>query len=179
MRIIAGEAGGRRLKAPEDDRIRPTSDKVREAVFNMLQMYVQDSVVADVFCGTGGLGLEALSRGAGKCYFFDNSRKSMALTEENIRTCRMEDRAVTSVCDFRKAVAQLAEPVDIVFLDPPYETGMLQECIEILAGSGKVKKGGLIVAEHPKTEDLPDEYFGFEKIREKKYGMIMVTIYRK
>ena len=179
MRIIAGEAGGRKLKAPEDDRIRPTSDKVREAVFNMLQMYVPDAVVADIFCGTGGLGLEALSRGAAKCFFFDSSRKSMALTEENIRTCRMEDRAVTNVCDFRKAVAMLSEPVDIVFLDPPYETGMLQESIELLAKQGKVKEGGFIVAEHPKTEELPEEYFGLMKIREKKYGMIMVTIYRK
>ena len=179
MRIIAGEAGGRRLKAPEDDRIRPTSDKVREAIFNMLQMYVQDAVVADVFCGTGGLGLEALSRGAAKCFFFDNSRKSMALTEENIRTCRMEDRSVTNICDFRKAVSLLDEPVDIAFLDPPYETGMLQECIELLAQQDKVKDGGLIVAEHPRTEQFPDEYHGFTKMREKKYGMIMVTIYSK
>ena len=179
MRIIAGEAGGRKLRAPEDDRIRPTSDKVREAIFNMLQMYIDDAVVDDIFCGTGGLGLEALSRGAAKCYFFDNSRKSMALTEENIAICKMEDRAVTNVCDFRKAVAMLDEPVDIVFLDPPYETGMLQKCIGLLAEQEKVKDGGLIVAEHPKTEDLPDGYFGFTKMREKKYGMIMVTIYSK
>ena len=179
MRIIAGEAGGRKIKAPEDNRIRPTSDKVREAVFNMLQMYTEDAVVADIFCGTGCLGLEALSRGAARCFFFDNSRKSMALTEENIRTCRMEDRAETDVCDFRKAVALLPEPVDMAFLDPPYETGMLQECIELLSKQGRIKEGGLIIAEHPKTEKLPDEYFGFSKKREKKYGMIMVTIYQR
>ena len=92
MRIIAGELKGRRLTAPKDESVRPTAEKVREAVFSMLQTYIPDAVVVDLFAGTGSLGLEALSRGARRAYFVDRDRTSIALVKANVGTCGVEDR---------------------------------------------------------------------------------------
>ena len=101
MRIIAGDFKGRRLFAPKDGKIRPTTDKVKESIFNMIAAYLGDAVVIDLFSGTGNLGLEAISRGAARCYFGDRSRESMELTRQNIAHCRQEDRAVTIPWRFR------------------------------------------------------------------------------
>ncbi|MDD3169680.1 MAG: RsmD family RNA methyltransferase, partial [Eubacteriales bacterium] len=94
MRIIAGDFKGKRLFTPKDSKIRPTTDKVKESIFNMIAPYLEDAVAIDLFSGTGNLGLEAISRGAKRCYFGDKSRESMELTRQNIAHCRQEDRAV-------------------------------------------------------------------------------------
>ena len=99
MRIIAGEFKGRRLRSPEDRRVRPTSDKVKEAVFSMLSPYLYDSTAADLFAGTGSLGLEAISRGARRVYFSDRDRRSIALIRDNVAHCRAEDRSVILCSD--------------------------------------------------------------------------------
>lgn len=179
MRIIAGEYKGRRLNAPENNRVRPTTGKVKEAIFAMLMNNICDSVVVDLFAGTGNLGLEALSRGAEKCYFGDNSRESLKLISENISYCRAEDKSVVLPGSYEKVLERIREKVDIFLLDPPYKDGLMNGAVEKIAELDLLSDDGLIVAEHHQAEILPDKIGAFTKIKEKKYGTIIVDIYSK
>ena len=120
MRIIAGDYKGRRLYTPEDRRIRPTADKVKEALFSIIGDDIDEAVVCDLFSGTGNLGLEALSRGADKCYFGDNSADSIRLIKENIEMCRAGEYSEVIHGDFKKTLSMINEKVNVFFLDPPY-----------------------------------------------------------
>lgn len=130
MRIIAGEYKGRRITAPEDTNVRPTTGKVKEAIFAMLMNDIYDAVTVDLFAGTGNLGLEALSRGARKCYFGDNSRDSLRLIKENIAHCRAEDKSVVIAGSYEKVLDRINEKADIVLLDPPYKEGLMLKCLQ-------------------------------------------------
>ncbi|MGI6748851.1 MAG: 16S rRNA (guanine(966)-N(2))-methyltransferase RsmD [Anaerovoracaceae bacterium] len=177
MRIIAGEFKGRKLFTPKNDIIRPTSDKVKEAVFSMIAANIVDSVVIDLFSGTGNLGLEALSRGAKRCYFVDKSRASMKIILQNIAHCNQDEKAITIIGDFEKALRKIPEKADIIFLDPPYEAGLLTDCFYFISELSLLSEGGVIVAEHKNAESLPDTISGFTKIKEKQYGSIAISIY--
>lgn len=179
MRIISGEFKGRRLNAPENDKVRPTTGKVKEAIFSMLMNDIFDAVCLDLFAGTGNLGIEAISRGARKCYFGDNSRESLKLINENIRYCKAEDRAVVIPGSFEKVVDRVNEKVDIVFLDPPYRDGLMIKAIERILEQDILGDEGLIVAEHHSTETLPETIGSLTKLKEKRYGTILVNIYGK
>ena len=179
MRIIAGEYKGRRLNAPENNRVRPTTGKVKEAIFAMLMNNICDAVVVDLFAGTGNLGLEALSRGAEKCYFGDNSRESLKLISENISYCRAEDKSLVLPGSYEKVLERIIEKVDIFLLDPPYKDGLMNGALEKIAELDLLSDDGLIVAEHHQAEILPDKIGAFTKIKEKKYGTIIVDIYSK
>lgn len=178
MRIIAGEFKGRRLESPEDDKIRPTTDKVKEAMFSIVSPWIFDSVCADLFSGTGNLGLEALSRGAAKCYFGDNSRKSIGITKRNIEYCRAGSRAALIPGDYARAMEYIREKVDIFFLDPPYESGYYEGFFERIRQLELLAEDGIIVAEHRSDLTLPEELSGFVKFKERKYGNIILSIYR-
>ncbi|MEG0156799.1 MAG: 16S rRNA (guanine(966)-N(2))-methyltransferase RsmD [Anaerovoracaceae bacterium] len=177
MRIIAGDFKGRRLFTPADNSVRPTTDKVKEALFSIISPNIYDSVVCDLFAGTGNLGLEALSRGAKHCYFSDHAGESMKLIKENIAHCKAEEYATVIHGDFRRALDQIHEPVDIFLLDPPYKNGILESAIEEISSKELLAEGGLIIAEHPKEETLPEELFGFRKQKEKRYGRVVLSIY--
>lgn len=179
MRIIAGDYKGRRLHTPLDDRIRPTTDKVKEAVFSILNshMSLYDKMVLDLFAGTGNLGLEALSRGARHCWFGDNSRDSLRLLKENIAYCRAVDKATVMAGDFRKVLANVKTKMDVIFLDPPYNKGILTQCFPAIQEYGVLAEGGIIIAEHRREETLPDRMGNFEKIKERKYGTVVISIY--
>lgn len=177
MRVIAGEYKGRRLEAPKDYSVRPTTDKVKEALFSILAEKVWGSSVLDLFSGTGNLGIEALSRGAELCVFGDNSSESLRLIKSNIAHCRAEKGARISAGDFKKTLAGLGEKFDIILLDPPYGKGFLEPCFEMIRDHELLKEGGVIVAEHRKEEVLPEEFCGFQKVKERKYGVIMLSIY--
>lgn len=177
MRIIAGEYKGRRLTSPVDDRVRPTTDKVKEAIFSILTNEIYESNVLDLFSGSGNLGLEALSRGAEHCWFCDSSRDSLKLIRENIRYCRADEKATVIAGDFRKVLSGLDTKMDIILLDPPYGKGMLPECFELIGEYDLLTENGLILAEHRKEEELPEEMGGFRKIKERKYGKVVVSIY--
>lgn len=179
MRIIAGDYKGRRLHTPVDERIRPTTDKVKEAVFSMLdsQIGLFGIRALDLFSGTGNLGLEALSRGARHCWFGDSSRDSLKLIKENIAYCRAQDKSTVLAGDFRKTLGRLETRMDVIFLDPPYGMGLLPECFSLIREYGCLAEDGLIVAEHRREEQLPEELEGFEKIKEKKYGTVVISIY--
>ena len=177
MRIIAGELKGRRLKTPYDDRVRPTTDKVKEAVFSMISPYLYDSVAVDLFAGTGNLGLEAISRGARRVYFADKDRRSIALVRENTAYCRVEDRSVILWSDYRDALLKIEDPVDIIFLDPPYGSGFLEDALEMIASCGILSDGGIVVAEYAVGEELPDSFGALSVIKKKKYGKIGISVY--
>ena len=177
MRIIAGEFKGRRLETPKDNSVRPTTDKAREALFSILANDIWGSRVLDLFGGTGGLGLEALSRGAAECVFADQSRDSIRMIRNNIAHCGAEERSRVLTGDFRKVLSSQRKPFDIIFLDPPYGSGMMDECFRLISENELLNEDGLIVAEHRKEETFPEEYHGFTKIKERRYGIVMLSIY--
>lgn len=177
MRIITGEYKGRRLEMPNDNNIRPTTEKVKEAIFSMLMHDIPDAVCVDLFAGTGNLGLEALSRGAKKCYFGDKSRESIALVKRNISMCRANDKAAVIPGEYQKVLQRLSEKVDVFFLDPPYKDGLMADCISMIYELDLLAEDGIIMAEHGKEEELPDMIAGFEKIKERKYGTVVITLY--
>ena len=177
MRIIAGEYKGRRLKSPADDSIRPTADKVKEALFSMLTEHIYGSRVLDLFSGTGNLGIEALSRGAEECVFGDSSKESIRLIKENIAHCRAETGAVVVPGDFRKLLMNVDGEFDVILLDPPYGKGLMEPCFELIRERQLLAEGGVIIAEHRKEEVLPKEFCGFEKVKERKYGIVVLSIY--
>ncbi len=177
MRIIAGEFKGRRLKTPDDMRVRPTSDKVKEAVFSMISPYLYDSAAADLFAGTGNLGLEAISRGARRVYFSDKDRRSVSLVRQNVAHCRAEDRAVVLWADYKDALRRLEEPLDIVFLDPPYDSDFLEDALKRIESEGVLNEGGIVVAEHASGASLPEVLGKLTKIKSKRYGKIGISLY--
>lgn len=179
MRIITGEYKGRRLISPENDDIRPTSDKVKEALFSMIAFDLEEAVCVDLFAGTGNLGLEALSRGAAKCYFCDNSKEALGMIRKNIAHCKADQKAVVLPGDFRKGIGRIKEQADFIFADPPYDSGLYDKVFEAVDESGLLKDEGLIIAEHWHTMDMADQIYGFIKIKERKYGHIILSLYRK
>jgi len=177
LRIIAGDLKGRRLFTPNDNKIRPTSDKVKESMFNMISEYVEDAIVVDLFSGTGNLGLEAISRGASRCYFGDKAKDSVDLTNKNISYCKVQDKSVTIIGAFDKVLKRIPGKVDLIFLDPPYKHGLIDRCLLIVSELSLLTENGIIVAEHDAKDLLPEKIYKFNKIKEKKYGTIGITIY--
>lgn len=178
MRIITGAYRGRRLLSPKDLSVRPTSDRVKEAIFSMISDNISESVVLDLFAGTGSLGLEALSRGAKHCYFIDNDRESVRLIKENINHCGAGDESTLFVGDFNYALTRIKEALDLVFLDPPYEGNALEKALTKLGEENFMAPGGLVVTEHGPKKIMPDNVGSLEKLKEKKYGTVHVTIYQ-
>lgn len=179
MRIITGEYKGRRLESPVGYDIRPTSDKVKESIFNLLMHDLWQSVCVDLFAGTGNLGLEALSRGAKKCYFCDNSRDSIKLIKMNIEKCKAEEKSKVIIGNYMKCLERMKEQADIFFVDPPYRDGLYEKCLGAIDELDLLSDKGIIVAEHDKTVKLPERIGGLEKYKERNYGKIFVSLYRK
>ena len=171
---------GRRLKSPKTDDVRPTSDKVKEAVFSMLLPWLEDAPVCmDVFAGSGNLGLEAISRGASKVFFSDSSRESLALCRENASLCGVTDRCVFLSGDFRSNIRRVKETVDIFFLDPPYADRSIPEALQAIDEAGNCRPGTVVVCEQRHKDVLPGELYGFTCIKDRRYGATGVTIYER
>jgi 16S rRNA (guanine(966)-N(2))-methyltransferase RsmD len=184
LRVVAGKYKGRRLISPDGTDVRPTSSKVKEAVFSMLTGYLEDAIVIDLFCGTGSLGIEALSRGAQRCYFCDILPSSIALLNENLTHIKVPPKdAIVLRGDFRRTARIAGEKIqvgaDIVFADPPYSAGFEKEIMQTLAGCGIMKSGGLLLLEHAieRSPELNAE--GFERIRVKRYGKTGICLFQK
>ena len=176
MRIIAGEWRGRRLETREGMDVRPTPERVKEALFNILQFQLEGRRVLDLFAGSGQLGLEALSRGAAEAVFVDESRDSAAVVKRNIASLKAEAKTRLYQTDFAAFLMRHQEPFDIVFLDPPYRSGKLEAALPLAAAI--TNPGGTIIAEHPTDEELPDEAGDFRKGKSYRYGKIYLTVYR-
>jgi 16S rRNA (guanine966-N2)-methyltransferase len=181
MRIVAGKYGGRKLYVPKNYDVRPTSDKVRGAIFNALGSMgaVDGAVVIDAFCGTGALGIEALSRGAAQCVFIDKARVSLDLARENIRALGADNDARFILKATENMVARGADVslVDLVFLDPPYHKGLAEKALAALIRSDWLAKDCVVVIEAEKayTPALPPEV---DVLNERLYGDTKVVFAR-
>ena len=173
MRIIGGSVRGRKLTALPGDHTRPTLDKVRGAVFNVL-FDVVDDVVLDLFGGSGAMALEALSRGAERAVIVENDAGAFGVIRENRERCSFEDRAELRFGDFRRVLRE-GERFDLIFLDPPYKSGLLEEALKMIADMDLLKPGGVIVAETSVEEEplLPAENMRIDKV--KQYGKTKIS----
>lgn len=181
MRIIAGEAGGRRLATPKGTHIRPVLDQVKESIFNIL-FDVQNLRVLDLFAGTGSIGLEAVSRGAGKAVFVDNDREAISIIRENIKRCRFEKKTnlVPRHIDIAiKMLSKKNEKFDLIFIDPPYLKGLVVSTINKVFESGLLAEDGLIITEHHPKEPVRNLAKGIEISDQRKYGQTMITFLKK
>lgn len=176
MRVITGTARGRRLTAPEGLDVRPTTDKVKEAVFSAIQFELAGAAVLDLFAGSGQMGIEALSRGASKAVFVDNSPKAVKCVGENIRAAKFERSAQILSRDSFDYIRLTAETFDIIILDPPYRKGHIAEVLPLAAK--KLNKGGSIICEYESEMDEPQAPEGLELKKTYRYGKINVTIFR-
>lgn len=171
MRVIAGTARSLPLKTPGGLDTRPTTDRIKETLFNMLQTYIPGSVFVDMFSGSGGIGIEAISRGAAKAYFIENAPKSLSCIEENLRFTKFTDRAIVIKQDAVSALHNIYEKrVDIIFMDPPYEQEYERRVLEQLSRMKYVSEDTLIVVEASLHTDFSylDE-LGYYMEKEKKY----------
>ena len=171
MRVITGEAKGRRLKTLNGDDVRPTAERVKEALFS-----IEGRNVLDLFAGSGQLGIEAVSRGARRCVFVDSSRQSISIVRENLEHCKLTDRARVVQSDALAFLAGCGEKFDIALLDPPYYAGLLEKVLPVLAQ--KMNVGGVIICETPSDIALPEEAGEFTKRREYRYGRVVLNLYR-
>lgn len=176
MRVITGSARGRRLLTLEGNDVRPTTDKVKEAMFSIIQFELEGRRVLDLFAGSGQLGIEALSRGADSCVFVDASKKAIEIVRQNLTATGFARRASVLHGDALRYLQTCRDRFDVVFLDPPYGTGTLQKALALLPPL--VRRSGVIVCEAPKGEALPETVGDFQIRRTYQYSKVSLTVYR-
>jgi 16S rRNA (guanine966-N2)-methyltransferase len=182
VRVVSGTCKGRPLKAVPGNTTRPTTDKVKEALFNMIGPYFDGGIGLDLFAGSGGLGLEALSRGLERVIFIDRESKAIQVINENIRACKFEEQTEVYRNDAERALKALIKreiTFDYIFLDPPYKKQQLVSLMEKMDQQNVVKTNGIIVCEHSFDVELPQLVGQLTQIKHEKYGMIAVTIYSR
>jgi len=180
VRIIAGVSKGRKLHPLKGIAIRPTADHLRESIFNILAGYVEGAVVLDLFAGTGSLGMEALSRGAASCVFVDSSRKAVELLNRNILTCGLQEQCTILKRDVLRGLNFLiatGHTFDLVFMDPPYNRGYVEQTLRLLGDCKCIANGGYIIVEHSRHETLSRKTAHFEQSSERQYGKSLVSFY--
>ncbi|OMF37416.1 16S rRNA (guanine(966)-N(2))-methyltransferase RsmD [Paenibacillus sp. FSL H8-0548] len=180
MRVIAGEAKGRTLKAVPGMNTRPTTDKVKEAVFSMIGPYFDGGMALDLFAGTGGLGIEAWSRGIEKTVFIDREKISVDTIKQNVQTVNMGSAAEIYRNDAERALKALAkrgQRFRLVFLDPPYKMISMDSLMAQLVENQLLEQDAIIVVEHDAAHLYPEQLEHFEQLKHSKYGDIAVSIY--
>lgn len=179
MRVITGTARGRRLGELKGSATRPTTDKVKEAMFSAIQFQVQGARVLDLFAGTGQLGIEALSRGAQSAVFVDSRREAVQLVRDNLALTRLEANAQVVCGDALGYLAGTAQRFDLIFLDPPYAAELLTQALARIMQDDLVSPGGFIVAESAHDKLLPAPLPPYCVQREYHYGSIKVTLFHR
>ncbi|MBQ6820155.1 MAG: 16S rRNA (guanine(966)-N(2))-methyltransferase RsmD [Clostridium sp.] len=180
MRIIAGKARGRKLLPPSTIETRPTLDRVKESMFSIIQNYIPDSVVVDVFAGTGSLGLEAASRGAKEVYLVDKSNTTFPILKKNVENLKFQDFCFPLNLDSYDALNMLSKKnkeFDIIFIDPPYCKEMIPKAIEIIKNNNLLKRNGIIVTKIDSIEEIYEGYKDIMLLKSKKYGNTTVCLY--
>jgi 16S rRNA (guanine(966)-N(2))-methyltransferase RsmD len=180
LRVIGGEYRGRRLRAPSGISTRPTSDRVREALFDILARHVPGATFLDAYAGSGAVGIEALSRGAAECVFVESGHGAASLLASNLASLRIADRASVLEIPFVQAAERLAgaeKTFDLVFIDPPYRRDEVPRSLALVASKGLLATGGLLIAEHDAGETLPGSEGNLRRIRSVKYGGTRLTFY--
>lgn len=185
MRVIGGSSRGRRLHTPRGLSVRPTSDKVKEALFNILSGLMgplDGCAVLDIFAGTGNLGIEALSRGAAKAVFIDSSRDSAAIIAKNLSLTGFTDKSRVLVKDFCPALGILDSSGDVfqlIFVDPPYQKGLIEKCLGQLQKSMIIDEQTMVVAEFSSREDIADCHGCLQQIDKRLYGDTALAFFTK
>lgn len=177
MRVITGTARGVQLKTPEGMLTRPTADRVKEALFSIINFDIPGAKVLDLFGGTGQLGIEALSRGAERSVFVDAREDACKLIRENLRRTKLEGTVVRS--DYMDYLNRCKETFSIIFLDPPYAEEYLENAIKRITEIDILQTDGIIVAERPVGKELSWEFDSYQRSKDYKYGKTLLTIYRK
>ncbi|MBQ3149930.1 MAG: 16S rRNA (guanine(966)-N(2))-methyltransferase RsmD [Clostridia bacterium] len=177
MRVITGIARGRNLEALPGDDVRPTYDRVKEAMFSIIQFEIEGRRVLDLFAGSGQLGIEALSRGAQSATFIDNSKKSIEIVRKNLAAVKMSDKATVIQADAASFMANCAGRFDIAFLDTPYDSKLIEKVLPDVAR--RMAEGGVIICETDLSGELPETAEDFNIYRTYKYGKTKITVYRR
>lgn len=180
MRVVSGAARGRRLRAPAGRRTRPTSDKVKEALFDLLSLEWSGRVVLDLFAGSGALGIEALSRGAKRAVFVEKDLVAVRSLRANLETCSMLDRAKVVKADVIRFLQRGSEGhrFDVILADPPYDKGLAMVCARAVGKGEWLEKDGVLVLEHSPREDLPESLGVLIRFKLRRYGDTCVSFYR-
>lgn len=176
MRIISGIRRGHKLTEFQGDDIRPTTDRVKEAIFNIIQSYVPDAAVLDMFCGSGALSFEALSRGARKAVCLDLDKRSIDVIRKNAEDLRFTDKCEIINISCFDYMERAKEKFDIIFLDPPYNKGFIEPVLEGIVKNELLSEDGVIVLESDNT-DYHEEIKGLELIKQRRYGRTYITVY--
>ncbi len=176
MRIISGTRRGHKLTEFSGDDIRPTTDRVKEAVFNLIQAYVPDAVMLDLFSGSGALSFEALSRGALRAVCVDKDKRSVDVIRKNAASLRFEDKCEIVCSSCFDYMAGTKEKFDIIFLDPPYNKGFIEPVLSAIAKNCLLNEDGIIVLESDGT-DYRDETAAFSVMKQRRYGRTYITVY--
>lgn len=179
MRVITGKARGIQLKTPDGMLTRPTADRVKEALFSIINYDIPGAKVLDLFGGTGQLGIEALSRGAKSAVFVDAREDACKLIRENLKRTRLEREGRVVRSDYLDFLSRCKENFDIILLDPPYAEVFLENALKRITEIDILQSGGIIVAERPLGKELPWEIDGYTRSKDYKYGKILLTLYRK
>lgn len=179
MRVITGKARGVQLKTPEGMLTRPTADRVKEALFSIINFEVPGAHVLDLFGGTGQLGIEALSRGAEQAVFVDAREDACRLIKENLRRTKLESCGRVIRSDYLDYLSRCKENFDIILLDPPYAEVFLENALKRICEIDILRSNGIIVTERPLGKELPWEFEGYSRSKDYKYGKTLLTIFRK
>ena len=176
MRVVSGKAKGISLKTPDGMLTRPTADRVKEAMFSIIQFDLPGARVLDLFGGTGQLGIEAISRGAKSAVFVDAREDACRLIRENLTRTGMQSVGTVVRSDYMAYLKRCKDSFDIVLLDPPYAEEFLENSLNLITEIDILQSGGIIIAERPVGKELPYEFSGFSRSRDYKYGKTLLTI---
>lgn len=179
MRVITGSARGRRLKEPVGMETRPTADRVKEGIFSSIQFEIEGRRVLDLFGGTGQMGIEALSRGAEHCTFVDLRKDAVGVIRENVNSVGFGQQAAIVQGDYLAFLTRCREKFDLIFLDPPYESGMLEKAMETITTIDIVSENGIIVCENGSSTGWPAVSAPYRLQKEYRYGKIKTALYRR
>ena len=176
MRVITGTARGRRLRTPENYDIHPTTDNVKESLFNIIQFDVEGRKVLDLFAGTGQLGIECLSRGADSVVFVDESREAVNIVKDNLKTCGLSASVLQmDALSYLRGCGKF----DLIFVDPPYDSNLYEEVLKIINSVDILSDGGIIICEARRDRQLPEMTEPYRKLREYHYGKVKLCKYVK
>ncbi len=178
MRVIAGIRKGLKLKAPDGMGTRPTTDRVKESLFNIIQRYLPSDSVLDLFAGSAALGIEALSRRCERCVFVENNRRAYELAEQNVSAAGFDDKSrlvQSDSLEFIRGISGEESGFDIIFLDPPYNKGLIYPVLDVISQNRLLRDGGIITAETEKDGESP-EHPDFEVVRRVVYGKTVITV---
>ena len=178
MRVIAGTARSVPLLSRDGLDTRPTTDRVKEAIFNIIQFDIEGRQLLDLFGGSGQMAIEALSRGAAGAVIVDQSKDSISIIRQNLQKTKLTEKAEVVCADYMEYLNRCKKRFDLIFLDPPYREKFLENALNRISEIDILKSGGIIVCERPAEKALPDAYAAFRRVRDYRYGRTGVTVYR-